>query len=704
MSAARAAATSHVHAKPKSRFCPPSVHPQSAVPTPPRSILFRRALELPRGGLCSLSPTPSAASDLSDPTYMDSSTPATAPTTVITPPVAVGKRPGLGGSPLSLRMAARCSPGMTRPSLQVWLVAWCLVCACAQQALGQTQVLVVGGQFTTAGGVVANRIAQWDGYAWSSLSSGMNDFVSGKGLVTFNNSLIAGGPFTSAGGVAVNRVARWNDTNKSWSALGSGLDTSVTAFALFNGTLVAGGMFTTAGSTAVNHVSKWDGVIWSSLGTGTNDFVNDLVLFNNQLVAGGGFTTAGGIAANRIAAWDSLVWSSLGSGMNDAIGTLLVFNNTLVAGGLFTMAGGIPANGIARWNGTAWSAFSSGMNGNVIALTAFQFQLIAGGWFTTAGGTAASGVARWDANSMTWSALSGGMNDWVNALTVFNNKLIATGWFTLAGGVSANRIAQWDGATWTALGSGMDREVYAVAVLCNCSTGWSGTLCDQCTTGFGAQCDMLCSVCDVHGACLPGLTGSCKCNAGWTGELCTTASTLALTATVLVAGGSFTTAGGVSANGVAQWNGTAWSTLDVHGMNGEVRALSVFNDQLVAGGYFTLAGGVPANRIALWNGTAWSALGLGIQEGNQGDPVADYYVCALAVYEDNLVASGIFSTASGVAANNIAQWNGAAWSALDVGMEGYVGDLAVFHNSLYAGGEFRTAGGLTVNFVARWEG
>ena len=33
----------------------------------------------------------------------------------------------------------------------------------------------VGGQFTTAGGVAASRIARWDGSSWSALGTGMDN-------------------------------------------------------------------------------------------------------------------------------------------------------------------------------------------------------------------------------------------------------------------------------------------------------------------------------------------------------------------------------------------------------------------------------------------------------------------------------------------------------------------------------------------------
>ena len=81
---------------------------------------------------------------------------------------------------------------------------------------------------------------------------------------------------------------------------------------------------------------------------------------------------------------------------------------------------------------------------------------------------------------------------------------------------------------------------------------------------------------------------------------------------------------------------------------------------LYAGGYFTTAGGVTANYIAKWNGSAWSALGSGMG----GDPVY-----ALAVSGTNLYAGGDFTTAGGVSANYIAKWDGSAWSALGSGMD-----------------------------------
>ncbi|HEU4420862.1 MAG TPA: hypothetical protein VFT55_18125, partial [Planctomycetota bacterium] len=138
----------------------------------------------------------------------------------------------------------------------------------------------------------------------------------------------------------------------------------------------------------------------------------------------------------------------------------------------------------------------------------------------------------------------------------------------------------------------------------------------------------------------------------------------------LVAGGGFTTAGGVSANGIARWNGTSWSAL-ASGMNSWVQALTTLpNGELVAGGLFTTAGGVSANYIARWDGTSWSALGSGI-----GSSWAGSVHAITTLPNGDLVVGGNFTTAGGVSANNIARWNGTSWSALGSGMNGGVSDV-----------------------------
>jgi hypothetical protein len=245
-----------------------------------------------------------------------------------------------------------------------------------------------------------------------------------------------------------------------------------------------------------------------------------------------------------------------------------------------------------------------------------------------------------------------GMNQVVNALTVFDDgtgpALYAGGGFDLADGVSARSIARWNGTTWSelGLGAGIIGSVNALAVF---------------DDGSGAA---------------------------------------------LYAGGNFTSAGGVSANSIAKWNGTSWSALG-GGIAGTVLSLTVFDDgsglALFAGGTFTSAGGTSASNLAKWNGTSWSALVAGTNDS----------VFSLCVFDGGsgpaLYAGGLFTTAGGFVVNRIARWDGASFSSLGIGtVDGAVFALTVFDDgsgsSLYAGGDFNAAGGVAALHIARWNG
>ena len=65
-------------------------------------------------------------------------------------------------------------------------------------------------------------------------------------------------------------------------------------------------------------------------------------------------------------------------------------------------------------------------------------------------------------------------------------------------------------------------------------------------------------------------------------------------------GGDFTTAGGVTVNNIAKWNGSTWSALGTGTDDYVVRLAFDSTGSLYAGGNFTTAGGIPANYVAKW--------------------------------------------------------------------------------------------------------
>jgi hypothetical protein len=177
----------------------------------------------------------------------------------------------------------------------------------------------------------------------------------------------------------------------------------------------------------------------------------------------------------------------------------------------------------------------------------------------------------------------------------------------------------------------------------------------------------------------------------------TTVYALAVSGGDLYAGGTFSWAGGAAIEGLARWDGTNWSALG-SGFPGYqttfIYSLAASGHDLYAGGYFWSAGGSPATNIAKWDGASWSPLGTGTSGA----------VDALALAGSSLYAGGTFASAGGVQASNIARWDGTSWAALGSGMDSSVAALALLGTNLYAGGMFTNAGGNAVYNIAEWDG
>jgi hypothetical protein len=340
----------------------------------------------------------------------------------------------------------------------------------------------VGGYFFLAGGVSANNVARFNTQTntWSALGTGSSNGVSGevRALAVVGNEVVVGGAFTSAGGVSANGVARFNTLTNTWSTLGTGSSNGVNGFvyalAVLGNEVVVGGNFTLAGGVSANYVARFNTLTntWSSLGTGSSNGVSGvsfpvvfaLAVVGNEVVVGGDFTLAGGVSANGVARFNTQTntWSALGTGSSNgvlgAVSALAVVGNEVVVGGTFTSAGGVSANYVARFNTqtNTWSSLgtgsSNGVSGgdlpSVYALAVVGNEVVVGGLFTSAGGVSANHVARFNTQTNTWSSLgtgsSNGVNSYVAALAVVGNEVVVGGTFTQAGGVGANYVARYN--------------------------------------------------------------------------------------------------------------------------------------------------------------------------------------------------------------------------------------------------------------------
>ena len=237
-----------------------------------------------------------------------------------------------------------------------------------------------------------------------------------------------------------------------------------------------------------------------------------------------------------------------------------------------------------------------------------------------------------------------GLDGTVFALAIHDDgsgpTLYAGGSFTIGDSTFLQYIARWNGTAWSGVGGGMNGTVRALV-----------------SSDFG-------------------------------------------TGPMLYAGGEFSSAGGVSANKIARWNGSAWSALGGGTGSGSwVRALAVYDDgdgpQLYA---------ATSNSIARWNGLAWNSLG-NLFGG----------ITSLLVHDDGsgakLYAGGSLTAAAGVPVNRIARWNGTAWSAVGAGIGGTSATIRTLciHDDgsgprLFVGGTFTSAGGVPAQNLAAWDG
>src|SRR5262249_24437464 len=147
---------------------------------------------------------------------------------------------------------------------------------------------------------------------------------------------------------------------------------------------------------------------------------------------------------------------------------------------------------------------------------------------------------------------------------------------------------------------------------------------------------------------------------------------------------------------IARWDGAAWRPLG-QGLNDYVSHLAVYNNQLYATGDFTSAGGSPAAGIASWDGAAWHALGTGINDGG---------VAAMCVFQNKLIVGGTFTHVGGTPANHLAAWTGTAWQPFAGGVQGSVSALIVFLSDLVASESARFYDPDTQNFtnIIVWDG
>ncbi|GMU20327.1 MAG: hypothetical protein AMXMBFR13_04240 [Phycisphaerae bacterium] len=280
-----------------------------------------------------------------------------------------------------------------------------------------------------------------------------------------------------------------------------------------------------------------------------------------------------------------------------------------------------------------------------------------------------------------WTSLSRHVVSFVGGLAVYGGKLIAAGSFGLIGSVPAANIAQWDGDRWTPLGGGLSTAApgswppVSMAV-------YGGKL----VVGRSQGVDNLMQ---WDGSQWSTLGGGVTAAQGQFGGV----TTLAEYGGKLVAGGSFTAAGAITVNNIAQWDGLEWSPLG-SGLEGPVLSTAAVGQKLFAAG--SVGSGAP--YLMQWEGVSWNPVPDFPPGGGQTSSLV-----RLCEFDEKLAVALILETEQ----NRVTQvylWDGTLWTPLGGQLDGALTALTVNKGMLYAAGFNDTSTFIPRGFVSRWDG
>jgi hypothetical protein len=386
----------------------------------------------------------------------------------------------------------------------------------------------------------------------------------------------------------------------------------------------------------------------------------------------------------------------------------------LVLGGDFSIAGDRTAQCVAAFDpatGT-WSSLGSGISGAVVSglrpivrslLARANGDLVVGGWFTTAGGAPASCLARW--NGSTWSPLGSGISGGgpypadnsfgVRALAEnAAGDLIVAGQFAAAGGVPSPNVARLTSTGWAALGSGI---------------AGSGLNTRVNALALLPNGDLIAGGMFTLGNGLARWNGSAWSSfqgLGVNSELL--AVHVRPNGELVIAGSPLNTVAGQPVSGIAAWNGATWNSLLGGFFFGSGTALATLaNGDLVVAGEFGINGATPASNVARWDGTAWNAMGATPRSRNLDGGAVLALQCLLTDPSGTCWLGGRFHRAGNRGYASLARWDGTEWQAVGSGLNRAVRALLRHSDgSLWLGGDFTTLGAVTtgVSGVARLQG
>jgi hypothetical protein len=403
----------------------------------------------------------------------------------------------------------------------------------------------------------------------------------------------------------------------------------------------------------------WDGIRWTEMPSPSSD-VNAAVVYNGDLLIAGASPHLPGWTSS-LYRYDGEDWHFIAPPATSSIDvTMLVRGSELFI--VHALPQQFPASrAVWRWDGQTWTVLQQVPDATTAAVI-HDGELIVS---TNSGRLYRWTGETWELLPMLWNAV------WVSALASIDGRLYA--------GTVTGRVHRLDGSNWVEVGSQIPsfHTVYGI-------TKYRGDLFASITVpayGHILRLDgnewVISAVRDPLISTPPAVLRSFM---EYQGEL-------------FVAGAFGSLNMGTGAM-VARYDGERWKPLG-SGADDEIRFLTSFQGNPIAGGRMLALGGKQVRGIGVRiPGVGWTELGGGLSYGDHSRP----WVNAAVEYQGRLYVGGWFSHAGNVWSPGVAAWDGAQWHAVG-GPNGFVNALAVYGDDIIATGYFNALG-----HIARWDG
>ncbi|PTN33783.1 delta-60 repeat domain-containing protein [Desulfonatronum sp. SC1] len=353
--------------------------------------------------------------------------------------------------------------------------------------------VLVGGDFTSYNGTSRNRIARLntDGSLDPSFNPGSGveppDSAVYALAIQSDGKVVIGGLFTTVGGITRNNIARLNIDGSLDPTFNPGTGTDALIWDLTvqsDGKVLVGGNFTTYNGTSRNRIVRLhaDGSLDPTFNPGSGvegTSVYSLGLqADGKVLIGGTFSAYNGTPRQSIARLTSSgsLDTSFTAGSSGTVYELKIQpDGATLVGGIFTQLVGQDRSNMGRLlpDGSIDPDFDPGVGvvGDFVWALETQpdGQILVGGLFTTLGGQARGNIGRLYPDGTLDADCNPNADNQVSALAVQpDGKILMGGLFTTVGGTGRNRIARLypDGTLDAAfdIGSGFDGLVRSLAV------------------------------------------------------------------------------------------------------------------------------------------------------------------------------------------------------------------------------------------------